>query len=177
MGKFTLAESLEAFDNTQQDALKAALAQESGVEAKDVHLMISGGSVTITAHVVMRDVHAAEQARIRLARTTKGHLSHLFGVTVESVEDLRVQVEAFDAPSPPPPSPRPGVPPSPPPPVPPSPPTPPPPPSSPPVSVWTRSVGGEWGAVLMSCVSIAALVLTSAVARLDVYQAAGPINM
>ena len=36
------------------------------------------------------------------------------------------------------------------------------------MSGWTRSVGGEWGAIFMSFASIAALVLTSAAARLDV---------
>ena len=105
-------------------------------------------------------------------------------------------------PSPPPPSPRPSPPPSPPPPspvplpppsehpspppplppppspppAPPSPPSSPPPPSYPPMTEWARSLGGYWGAVAASVISLGVLVLTSAYMRLELYQASGPVN-
>ena len=171
---FVIATSLESFDAPR---FAAALARELGVSPRDVQLSISPGSVTVTTRAVMADAPTAEVARYMLARRTDAQLSLSLGVPVEQIAGVEVRVDAFDAPSPPPPSPQPAAPPLPPPPSPPAPPSPPPPPNTPPVNAWTRAVGGQWGAVAVSCSSLAVLVLTSAAARLDIYRAAGPINV
>ena len=42
---------------------------------------------------------------------------------------------------------------------------------------WARTLGGYWGATTASVASLAALVLTAAWTRLDLYQASGPVNV
>lgn len=77
---------------------------------------------------------------------------------------------------PPPPLPPPSPPPPSLPPPPPSSPSPPPPPGLPPMSAWSQVLGGTWVSISLSVTSLMVLLITSVTARLDIYQAVGPVN-
>ena len=135
----TASGSVNDFDDTKRTSLESSIAAVAGVDASDVTVAITPGSVLITATIAVPDSKTAEAVQTSLASklsTADDASTELstaaFSITVESVPSIAVTTSPATpvttnptSPSPPPPPPSP---------PPPSPSPPPPSPSPPPGS-------------------------------------------